>query len=426
VVFPLGVLFFFILFTGSWKRWRELRLFSSALIFLVIALPWHLLAEHRSPGFFWSYFVNEHFKRALGTRYPPDYEAVPLLLWLALHLVWFFPWSIFLPLALKEFPRPGTWRKALPPAQQTRLLLFIWAGLILFFFSLTSGSRMEYYSFGAWPAIAILLGLGLARAEETQDRWLPRLQTVLAVTGILMALCLGYFVWSSLPVASTGDISSLIQYHDLSTYRLSMAHILDLTPEAFADLRGPAILALLSFLAGCVGSWLWRRRGKALTANLLLALAMAVFFFAANWAFRKFEPRLSSRQMANAILPYLRPQDQIIQYGDFNMGSSIPYYTHRHVWIFNGRVGSNLEFGSNYPDVPPTFLDDQQFPALWSSSNRVFLFVPEEYRKAALARLPPDSSYLLKQSGGKFLFVNQAVRSGLPTLASLEAQHQIE
>jgi len=37
------------------------------------------------------------------------------------------------------------------PAQQARLLLFIWAGLILFFFSLTSGSRMEYYSFGAWP-----------------------------------------------------------------------------------------------------------------------------------------------------------------------------------------------------------------------------------------------------------------------------------
>jgi len=101
VVFPLGVVFFFILFTRSWGRWRELRIFSSALIFLIIAVPWHLIAEHRSPGFLWSYFINEHFKRALGTRYPPDYEAVPLLLWWALHLVWFFPWSFFVGYAFR-------------------------------------------------------------------------------------------------------------------------------------------------------------------------------------------------------------------------------------------------------------------------------------------------------------------------------------
>ena len=66
---------------------------------------------------------------------------------------------------------------------------------------------------------------------------------------------------------------------------------------------------------------------------------------------------MSSRALADAILPYLRPEDQIIQYGDFNSGSSIPFYTHRHVWIYNGRFGTNLEIGSNYPDaLPPNFL----------------------------------------------------------------------
>jgi 4-amino-4-deoxy-L-arabinose transferase-like glycosyltransferase len=419
VIFPLGILFFFILFTRSWKRWREWRMFSSALIFLAIALPWHLLAEHRAPGFFWSYFINEHFKRALGTRYPPDYEAVPLVLWWALHLVWFLPWSFFLPYALREFPRPRTWGQALEPAQQARLLLFIWAGLILFFFSLTSGSRMEYYSFGAWPAIAILLGLGLAKAEETHAPWLPRLQAGLALAGALAALCLGYLVWSSLHIAATGDISGLIEYHALSTYRLSMAHIFDLTPQAFAELRGPAVLALLVFLLGFGAAWRLRRRGQAMAATLTVAFAMAVFYFAANWAFQKFEPRMSSRQLADAILPYLRPQDQIVQYGDFNSGSSIPFYTHRHVWIFNGCIGTNLEFGSKYPDVPPTFLDDRQFPAFWQSSNRIFLFVPEEFAPAAISRLPPNGSYLLAASGGKYIFANQLLRPDLPSLASL-------
>ncbi len=425
VIFPLGILFFFIVLTRSWKRWRELRLFSSALIFLVIALPWHLLAEHRSPGFFWSYFINEHFKRALGTRYPPDYEAVPLLLWWALHLVWFFPWSIFLPFALRDFPRPSTWGKALQPARQARLLLVIWSALILVFFSLTGGSRMEYYSFGAWPAIAILLGTGLAQAETARGRWLPRLQAGLAALGALAALCLGYLVWSSLRVSQTRDISGLIQYHDISTYRLSMAHILDLTPQAFADLRGPAIMALLVFLLGFGAAWLWRRRASALAATLTTALAMGIFFFAANWAFGKFEPRLSSKPLTDAILPYLRPQDRIVQYGDFNMGSSIPFYTDRHVWIYNGRIGTNLEFGSNYPDVPPTFLDDQQFPAFWRSPDRVFLFVPEELRKQALSRMPADSTYLLARSGRKLILVNQALVPNQPTLGDLLAQHEI-
>ena len=91
VIFPAAILFLFIAATRSWSRWRELRLFSSTAIFLLVAAPWHILASLRANSFFWSYFVNEHLKRAIGTRYPPDYDAVPLWLWLGAHLVWFFP-----------------------------------------------------------------------------------------------------------------------------------------------------------------------------------------------------------------------------------------------------------------------------------------------------------------------------------------------
>ena len=419
LIFPLGILFFFILFTRSWSRWRELRLFSSAVIFLVIAVPWHVLAEQRSPGFLWSYFINEHLKRALGTRYPPDYEAVPLLLWWALHLVWFFPWSIFVAYLFREFPKLRTWGKQMQPAQQARLLLFIWTGLTLFFFSLTSGSRMEYYSFGAWPAIAILLGLGIAKAEEIHDRWLPRLQAGLAAVGAAAALCLGYFLWQSRKIPATDDISNLINYYSIDSYHLSMSHIFDMTSQTFAALRGPSILAIAVFLVGFGGAWLLRRNKRDLAATLTVAFAMGVFLFAANWAFGKFEPRMSSRRMADAILPYLRAQDQVVLYGDLSMGSSIPFYTHRHVWLFNGRVGSNLELGSKYPDAPPTFLDDESFPVLWRSSQRVFLFIPKELSNDVFSRLPPDSSYLLGENGGKYVFVNQRVRPDLPALASM-------
>jgi 4-amino-4-deoxy-L-arabinose transferase-like glycosyltransferase len=419
LIFPLGILFFFLLFTRSWSRWRELRPFSSAAIFLLIAVPWHVLAEKRSPGFLCSFFVNEHLKRALGTRYPPDYEAVPLLLWWVLHLLWFFPWSIFVGYIFREFPSLRTWGKEMSPPQQARLLLLVWAGLTLFFFSLTSGSRMEYYSFGAWPAIAIFLGLGLADAEDRHAGWLPRLQAALAGIGAAAALVLGYFVWQSRNIAATSDISNLLNYYSIDSYHLSMSHIFDITGQTFAALRGPAITAMVIFLFGFGGAWWFRRSRRDQAATLTMALAMGLFFFPANWAFGKFEPRMSSRPLADKILPYLRPQDQVVLYGDLGLGSSIPFYTHRHVWIYNGRVGSNLEFGSKYPDAPPTFLDDGTFPALWNSADRVFLYVPAELAKDAFSRLPLNSTYLLGESGGKYLFVNQRVRPDLPALGSL-------
>jgi len=179
VIFPVAIIGLFIVLTQGWNRWRELRLFSSALIFLAIAAPWHILATLRASTFFWSYFINEHFRRAVGVRFPPDYEAVPLWLWLGAHLIWFFPWSVFLPGLLSGLPHPRNW-KTLSPPQQARLLLVIWMVFILFFFSMTFGSRMEYYSFGAWPAISLLLGLGIAHAEETDQAWLKPVQRVLA------------------------------------------------------------------------------------------------------------------------------------------------------------------------------------------------------------------------------------------------------
>src|ERR1035438_6275346 len=51
-------------------------------------------------GFFYFYFINEHVLRFFGQRYPHDYNKMPgSVYWLA-HLVWLFPWSLFLPAAI--------------------------------------------------------------------------------------------------------------------------------------------------------------------------------------------------------------------------------------------------------------------------------------------------------------------------------------
>lgn len=416
LVFPAGVIGLFVLLTGGWRRWRELRLLSCALIVLAVALPWHILAEIRSPGFLWSFIVNEHFNRALGTRWPPDYDAVPLWLWWVEHLAWFFPWSVFVGFSLSQFVAIRRWRALRTHEEQARVILFIWAALILVFFSVVGGSRMEYYSFGAWPAIALLLGLGLARAEEAKQRSVLRAQAALAICGVVIGAALLLLAARSFQVQKQ-DIATLVTTHENDFYRVSMAHIFDLTPQAFADLRVPATLAGLAF-AGAFGfAWILRRKRRTLGAALAMAAGMAIFFAAANIAYGAFQPLLSSRQLADKIGGYLRPQDQVAIYGDFDDTSSIAFYTRRRVWIYDGLV-NNLVFGSKYPDAPHIFLNDADFAALWKQPERVFLVIPELQRGVALPKLEAEGAWVFAQLGGKIVLSNQPITPADPKLTA--------
>ncbi len=419
VIFPVAILGLFILATRGWRRLSELRLFSSTLIFMAIAAPWHILASLWAKTFFWSYFINEHFKRAIGTRYPPDYEAVPLWLWLGAHLIWFFPWIIFIAATFRGFGRPASW-KELSTEQQARLLLLLWGGFILLFFSLTFGSRMEYYAFGAWPAFAMLLGIGLAKAEEEGKRWLSKIQGGLALLGFLLASILIFLLVKSANVQVHGDISTLLERQRQDVYRVSMAHILDLTPQAFAVLRLPAAMAAFAFLFGLGAAWLFRRSNKPTAATLTMAATMSLFFFAANIALGIFGPYLSSKPLVEKVREQIEPTDTVAIYSEFDASSSVAFYTGRKLLIWNGRY-NNLEAGSYYPDAPHIFLKDEEFLPFWGRPQRVFLFVPSEKREDVAKRLPAAGTYLVAESGGKAVFSN---RPSIGVAALVQPRHE--
>ncbi len=420
-VFPVGIIFCFLLATGGLKKWRRLPLISSAIVFLLVALPWHIAALFSGRGFFggffWFYFINEQIFRALGWRYPTDYEVVPLWLWFAEHIVWFFPWIVFLPAAIRELPRFRDWRKQLDERGQALVLLTVWVLFIFLFFSWTK-SRMEYYSFSAWPAVAILLGVGLERAEARAARWLSRVQGALASVGALIAVILGAMLWVSRGIASTSDISSLLQSHPTSFYRVAMSDFMDLTPQSFADLRHQALAALIVVLVGFLGAWVLRRQKRALAANIIMACALGAFFFCANWALGVFTPRLSSEPLAKTILENYRPGDKITLYGEYDAASSVGFYTKKQILIFNGRY-NGLEFGSYYPDAPHIFLDDHTFWPVWNGSERVFLVVPASEMDAVRVRMPLATTFVFAQMGDKTVYVNHRVRPDEPSLAEI-------
>jgi hypothetical protein len=112
LVFFFATTFAFLILTGTLRQdWRKLRPFSGLLLLLAIAAPWHILAGLRNTGglnghgFFWFYFVNEHFLRFLGKRIPADYNKLPGYLYWLSNLIWLFPWTLFLPLGVSALWR---------------------------------------------------------------------------------------------------------------------------------------------------------------------------------------------------------------------------------------------------------------------------------------------------------------------------------
>jgi 4-amino-4-deoxy-L-arabinose transferase-like glycosyltransferase len=426
LLFPAAAIVTFITMTGGWHRWRELRPFSSSAIFLAIAAPWHILAGLRSPGFFWVYFINEHINRALGTRLPHDYGAIPLWIWWSAHLMWLFPWSFFFPLALRELPLPmRMWSKEANPATQARLFMFAWAGVILLFFTFESGSRTEYYSFGAWPAMFILLGLGIAHAEETDQARLKPVQRVLAGVSAVLASVAGYFFWVSMHIPVASDVSSHLKARSPENYVSSMAHLLDLTPQSVADLRIPVVLSSVSVLAGFVAAWRLRERGIQWLPNIALAVGMGGFILAGHIAHDVLNPTFSSRTLAMDINTRLKPDDQIALYGDIRVAPGIAFYSHRNVLLYDA-TGSNLEFGSHYSDAPKRFFNDSDFSELWQGRGRVFLVVPAEHEEEVREKLPENSIWVLAETGGKTVYVNQPPETGKSPLSSLQGKLKLE
>jgi 4-amino-4-deoxy-L-arabinose transferase-like glycosyltransferase len=424
----------YLVITGDWRRWREFRLVTGILLFLAIAAPWHVLAGLRNPGaghpvgnipspgnvhgFFYFYFINEQVLRFLGRRYPVDYNKLPFVLYWTLHLVWLFPWSIFLPVALKRAWTAGAeWRSGLRVArysatarfrEKTTWLLTIYAGIILVFFSLST--NQEYYTYPVYFPL-LLLTAGMLASEETKPGemsiWFLVGHGALALIGVAAAGALGYGLWSSRMLPSGSDIGALLAHRDVAGYTLSMSHLFDLTGPSFAALRLPAGLAAAGLLVGPLMAWKLRRQKHHFEATVSVAFTGAVFLIAAHIALVRFEPMLSSRAMADTI-NHITKRDQdatLILYGDLADGSSIVFYTQRPALLVNGKVSSVL-WGSNYPDAPHRLISDADLLALWGTGSRKFLFVPGDVHAHVEALLGPRA-HLLQELSDKSLYTDR-------------------
>ncbi|RRA50156.1 glycosyltransferase family 39 protein [Acidipila sp. EB88] len=445
----------YLLITGDWRRWREFRLPTGILLFLAIGAPWHVMAALRNPdhghpignvpnahdehGFLYFYFVNEHVLRFLGKRYPHDYNKQPGWVFWVGHLAWLFPWCLFFPAAVARlWARRGEFRDALFPDRantitfldrhetafhaafavrqerfraRTTLLLGIYAGFILLFFSLST--NQEYYTWPSYFALLLLVSGSLSLQEMApgprRERWLLAAHWLLAVVGTLCSVALLAALWSSRHLPYVPDVGTLLAHRGVGDYSLAMSHFFDLTGPSFAALRLPALLAAVTLLVGpSLALWL-RRRGHGFEATTSVGLTMALFLVAAHIGYVRFEPLLGSKAMADLINATAQPEAQLVIYGDQASASSVIFYTHRQALLVNGR-SSSMIWGSFYPDAPHIFLEDADLVSLWtqaSAANRqIFLVVPPEFDAHVRSLLGAQRLVDIKEVSDRTLYTN--------------------
>jgi len=280
-----------------------------SLLFFAIAAPWHILAGLRNTGgmnghgFFWFYFVNEHFLRFLGRRYPVDYNKLPSYLFWSLHLVWLFPWSLFCGVLIRQaYASFNSFNKINPVAnrisywqpfavvvvgiflrdtahipylftvfvaiiallinelrhrqlnspysapllhtetftQRTTLLLSLFASIVLVFFSLST--NQEYYTFPAYLPLLILIAAAFTQAENaySEDRSSRRWITIAHATFTVLGVAIA--ITLAYGLWTSRHIAFVPDIGDLLAHRNVSNYTLSMS--SLFDLTGPSFAAL--------------------------------------------------------------------------------------------------------------------------------------------------------------------------------------
>jgi hypothetical protein len=176
----------------------------------------------------------------------------------------------------------------------------------------------------------------------------------------------------------------------------------DLTLASFAYLRVPLLAAAVAFLVGTVGMLIWRRSRAFFAA----AVMMVLFFHAARLAMITFDPYLSSKVLADALLR--APQGKLVVDHHYYTFSSIFFYTDRAAYLLNGRF-NNLVYGSYAPGAPDVFLDDAQWKAMWLEPARCYLVASDRALPRLTALVGKEQLNVVAMSGSKYLLSNQAL-----------------
>lgn len=277
-------------------KWCEPR---ALLVFLIIAMPWHVAVIFAEPVFAWLYFINEQVLRFLGMRQPHDYYSGAWWYYLPRMAIYLFPWSFLLPGVLVSPRLPGPAEKHL-----ARFLAAAWL-VPLVFFTLSS-AKANYYLVIVMPFAAFHLALAV------EARGMLR-RFARALPGLLIA-AMAAVLSGVLAIRSDASLRALT--------------IDGLTQRQFLYLL-LAGLMLLALAAAAVA----RYARIGILAYLVLPTWIATGMML---ELRAMEPEISTRTLSHYLQRVL-PDREVYVYRSFEAQSSLPFYMKRSIPVVDAQ-----------------------------------------------------------------------------------------
>ncbi len=331
---------------GTWtllERRRPLTFWlhpAGLAIMAVVVLPWFILVTMKFPEFPRFFFWEHHVRRyAAGTIHGKSfYYYGPVLLGLMLPWSWLLPWTL---------------ARLKPHASPERLFLFIWAGVVVLFFSL-SGGKLAPYILPALLPLSLLVGEALARvtAPEAAGRRPGGFIVSLAVWAVASAgLAILYF-WAPAWLAP----------------KLTKARLL----EPYVSV-GLVIMALTPLAALA-----WRRAVPLLAGALLLSAVLP-------GGMERLSHTRSPRELGLIVASQWQPGAALV--GVRLYSQSLSFYARQpfHLLEFH----TELDFGRELkPDSGLYFTTPEEMAAFAGSRPLVFFFLKAKGFSRLQERLP--------------------------------------
>lgn len=368
----LGFIFPFLIIAGYLSYIKEGSYFKNKatlfgiLLFLVIAVPWHvLMMKWYGQSFTNEYFWNVHVRRILEAEHLKSntWHFYPMTVFAGV-----FPWSLFLfPAGYLAFEK----LKSENPLRRQFVFLLLSLGVVLFMMQ-SAQSKLASYIFPVFPFLALLLGYYFESVLQNKG-------------GLFFEKVTKAFFYVMSAVIALLAIASIVACKKFSSFVSAME-------PAYVCAGLLLVISVVIFVA--------MRKNRYFMAIGFTPLVLVVVLVFAFWENNSAEPWVSCQGICDVFKKMKTPSDSTLLCSKFYV-RGIRFYTDRKTAVvdINGK-----QFFSPHP-IP--FLDsDDKILTFLNSQTRTYCFL-KKGDVNALKRIA-GSKFAIRQVdeiGGKFLLI---------------------